>query len=319
MKVEEQATVPTTKTGILTQISDWGLENKYVTFAATLDYPKLKELVGAGKQAAIDAFNTAMGDAQNVTGTGVDNTDGSGQIKEDFSKLISEDGQLTEETKTKISTLFEAAVTGSVSAAVKKIEEEAQAEIQARVDEHNQALSEKVDQYLNYVVAEWAETNRLAIENGIRMKIAEEFLGDLKGLFEKHHITVPADKENAFDKLAEEVETLKRQLNTQIDESARLVGANKALKKQIAFAAVVEGMSDRQKEKFKTLSESTEYTNDDEYIAKLNIIKEGFITEAAAGADKPENLNESAGSDATATKPVVSKNKYVAALSANRR
>ena len=64
------------------------------------------------------------------------------------------------------------------------------------VEDQKQELTEKVDSYLNYVVEEWMSENKLAIENGIRTDIAENFIGKLKGLFLESYIEVPQNKVN---------------------------------------------------------------------------------------------------------------------------
>ena len=70
-------------------------------------------------------------------------------------------------------------------------------------------MSTKVDEYLNYVIENWMEENKLAVETGMRLQIAESFIDDLKGLFENHFIQVPDSKVNLLDDLFEKNEETK--------------------------------------------------------------------------------------------------------------
>ena len=69
-------------------------------------------------------------------------------------------------------------------------------------------LVEKVDSYLNYVVENWMEENKVAIHNGLRTEIAEDFITGLKALFEEHYIDVPEEKYNVLDDLTAQKEDL---------------------------------------------------------------------------------------------------------------
>jgi hypothetical protein len=44
-------------------------------------------------------------------------------------------------------------------------------------------LVEKVDDYLEYVVEEWMTENAVAVEQGVKTQIAENFISGLKNLF----------------------------------------------------------------------------------------------------------------------------------------
>ena len=67
-------------------------------------------------------------------------------------------------------------------------------EIAEEMETFKTELAEKVDGYLDYVVAEWMKENELAIERGLKGEIAEDFITGLKALFEEHYIDVPDEK-----------------------------------------------------------------------------------------------------------------------------
>jgi len=115
-------------------------------------------------------------------------------VKEDIEALV-EGEELSEEFKTKASTIFEAAVHQKVmEIATEKIddlEKEYQTNLQEEIVSFRGELTEKVDGYLNYVVEEWMKENELALDSSLKSELTEEFIGGLKNLFTEHYIEVP--------------------------------------------------------------------------------------------------------------------------------
>lgn len=290
--------VPTTKTGILSQLSDWGFSNEFVTRAGKLEYSELKDLIGKStKETAASVFKDALGDAKNVTGVEQMNKDGSG-LKEHIDAIFS-GADLTEDFKTKATTVFEAAVNAAVTTAVKKIEEEAQTEIAARVAAIEEQLVDQVDKYMTYAAEQWLEENKLAVETGLKLELVEGFMVGLKQLFEAHHIDIPDDKINVVEELGEKVKELEESLKAQVDKNIALVTEANGLKKASVFAAVSEGLALSESEKLKTLVEKVEFESEEDYKAKITTIKESYFKKEATSlteekkpaAEKKEVVN----------------------------
>ena len=55
--------------------------------------------------------------------------------------------------------------------------------------------------------------NQIAIQNGLRNEIAENFMNKLKDVFTESYIEVPESKVDLVDELAESVEELETKLN----------------------------------------------------------------------------------------------------------
>ena len=100
-----------------------------------------------------------------------------------------------------------------------------QEELEEKVSDVVENLSGKVDEYLNYVVENWMEENKLAVENGMRLQIAESFIDNLKDLFENHYITIPDSKVNILDEMFEKSEDYKKQLDEALEVNSELYGA----------------------------------------------------------------------------------------------
>jgi len=213
------------------------------------------------------------------------------KMREDIDALFADDSTISEDFKSKVSTIFEARVQDRVT----QIEEEIEAKYAGMLEEAlasvQTELTEKVDDYLNYVVDHWLEDNQIAIESGLRAEITEEFISGLRNLFAEHYIDVPSEKIDLVDELAGKVEELESKLNEEIE---RAVDLNKQLiesRKIEITHQVCEGLTATQVEKIKSLAESVEFSTEDEYKEKLETIRENYFPSGVKKADA-EQLHE---------------------------
>lgn len=191
------------------------------------------------------------------------------------------DGEtLTEEFMNKTKTIFEAAVNERVNAVKEQILSEAANVIQEEVEKSVNELAERLDDYLGYVVEEWMKENELAVENGIRTEIAENFMSGLKELFESHYIEVPEEKYDVVDGLFTENEELEANLNEQIQKNIELEKELLAYQAGQIFSKVADGLSDVEVEKFASLAEGVEFESLEQYAEKLNVLKESYFKSA---------------------------------------
>ena len=111
-------------------------------------------------------------------------------IDTDVDAIFSGEG-LSEEFKSNAKAIFEAAVLAKVDERAQALEEEYAQKLEEEIASINENVISKVDEYLEYVVSEWVEENKLAIDSGIRSEIAEDFMQGLKNLFQEHYIDIP--------------------------------------------------------------------------------------------------------------------------------
>ena len=202
-------------------------------------------------------------------------------VKEDIEALVQGE-ELSEEFKTKASTIFEAAVHQKVmEVATEKIgdlEKEYQSNLQEEIVSFRDELTEKVDGYLNYVVEEWMRENDLALEGSLRSEITEEFIGGLKNLFTEHYIEVPDEKVDIVEGLYDKVEELEEKLNSQIEENVKTKDELNEYRKNKILDEVCEDLADTQTEKMKSLVEGVTYEEDvDGFENKIKTIKESYF------------------------------------------
>ena len=192
--------------------------------------------------------------------------------------------EFSDEFRAKATTIFESAVEKRVDDIVKvellvQQEEMVQEALEAFLDQEEE-LTAKFDSYLDYIVEEWMEENKLAVENGIQTEITETFLAGLKELFQTSYVEVPDEKVDVLSELTEKVSKLQDELDKQIQSNIELKEENDEHIKDDIFLTVSDDMVDTDAEKFKTLTESVVYSGDiEEYTAKLETIKESYFNE----------------------------------------
>lgn len=185
--------------------------------------------------------------------------------------------ELSEDFKTKAATIFEAAVIARASEVIAEAEAELSEQFDIVVDQIKEELSTKVDDYLNYIVQEWAKDNELAIVSGLRAEIAEDFINGLRNLFAEHYIDIPEEKVDVIEELTARVESLEESLNDQILHSIDLTKELNEHKKYEAIYAACDGLTQTQVERLKSLAESVEFTTEDEFNSKMETIKESYL------------------------------------------
>lgn len=228
-------------------------------------------------------------------------------IKEDVDALFADDSTISEEFKAKVSTIFEARVTDRVMQIQENIEAEYAQMLSEAVETIKEELTQKVDDYLSYVVEQWMADNQIAIESGLRAEITEDFISGLRNLFAEHYIDVPADKVDLVDELASKVEELEDKLNEEIERGIDLRKALVESRKVEIAREVCEGLTDTQAEKVKSLAESVEFSTEEEYKEKLETIRENYFPSGVKKADV-EQLHEKveeAGDQKVITDPFV--------------
>lgn len=221
--------------------------------------------------------------------------------------------ELSEEFKTKATSIFEAAVIARVNAEMEKVTSTLEETFQQQAEEFKTTLVEKVDGYLSYVVEQWMEENQLAVESGLRTEIAEDFISGLKVLFQEHYIEVPEEKYDLIGDIQTKSEDLESKLNESIEQNITLRNELSAIKKAKIFEERTKDLAATEVEKLSKLVEGIEFENEELYCEKLEVIKENYFPKTAPKS--PEKvLIEQSGVNQTAFENY-SMDKYVQALS----
>ena len=232
-------------------------------------------------------------------------------LSEDINALFADDSTISEEFKTKAATIFEARVLDRVTQIEEEIETRYAGMLEEAVESIKSDLTEKVDDYLSYVVEQWMAENQIAIESGLRSELTEEFIAGLRNLFAEHYIDVPSEKVDLVDELATKVEELESKLDEEIERGMSYAKALVESRKNEITREICEGLTTTQIEKIKSLAESVEFSTEDEYTTKIETIRENYFPSGAKKATE-EQLHEQV-EDATEQKPVIT-DQFVAAV-----
>ena len=212
-------------------------------------------------------------------------------FKSDIEALFADDSTISEDFKSKATTIFEARVHDRIQQIQEQMENEYAGMLEEAVEEIKSDLTAKVDDYLSYVVEQWLEQNEIAIESGLRSELTEEFISGLRNLFAEHYIDVPSEKVDLVDELASKVEELESKLDEEIERSVELKKSLVESRKVEVTHAVCEGLTNTQVEKIKSLAESVEFSTEEEYQEKLETIRENYFPSGVKKAAQ-EQLHE---------------------------
>ena len=199
-------------------------------------------------------------------------------IKDDVKALFGNE-DLSEEFKDKAATVFEAAVVTKINEHIDIYNTAVQSSFVDDVKTIKEDMANKLDSYMDYVVEQWADDNKLAIENGLKSELVEDFMKGLKGLFEEHYIDIPEEKVDVVEELAAKNEELQTQLNAELEKNIEIKKDLDENSREKMVSSVSEGLTETQKDKFKTLAEGIDFSDKETYQKKLETIKESYFVE----------------------------------------
>jgi hypothetical protein len=205
---------------------------------------------------------------------------------EELAALVESEATLSDEFKAKTAVIFEAALKSKLSEEVERIEATYEEKLAEETAAQKGELVEKVDSYLNYVVEQWMEENKVAIQTGLRAEIAENFMEGLKNLFTESYIDVPESKIDLVDDLADQVEELEEALNKTTADAISLSEEVEGLKRAAIVAEAASELADTQKEKFYSLVEGVDFDDAEQFASKVATIKESFFAQATVETEE---------------------------------
>ena len=238
-------------------------------------------------------------------------------VKEDVDALMTGE-DLSEEFKTKAATVFEAAIKSKLRSEIDRIHEEVSSEKETEIETFKVDITEKVDTYLNYVVEEWTKENELAIERGLKGEIAEDFISGLKQLFEDHYIDVPDEKYDVLEAQSEKIAELEEKLNESIQKNVEMTEDNSLLVREQVFTEVSEDLAQTEIEKFKSLVEDVDFTDEGSFREKLSTLKESYFPKVKP-ATRARAIDDEDGGTAQDIDTTDSMRKYMSAISRDQK
>lgn len=243
-----------------------------------------KEMSKMNKDKLTASYNKVM----NNESTEAD--DAEGIFEEDLTALVDSEATLSEGFKDKAEIIFEAALKSKLGEHVERLEESYAEELAEETTRIHNDLVEKVDGYLNYVVENWMEENKLAIETGLRTEISESFMKSLHGVFTEHYIDVPEGKVDLVDELSTAKDNLEEQVNATIADNVALKEQVEKLNRAVIVNEASAGLSEAQADKLKSLVSDIDADDADAFAAKVESVKESYFKAKVTSNDATEEV-----------------------------
>ena len=216
-------------------------------------------------------------------------------FSEDLDAVIAEEVTLSDGFRGKAGAIFEAVLTSKLAQEMDRLETEYAQNLEEEVSDVKNELVEKVDSYLNYVVSNWMETNEVAVTEGLRTEIAEDFMTSLQSVFKEHYIDVPEGKVDLVDELSASVAELEETLNKTTEDNIKLHESVQTLERAEVVREQSSGLADTEAEKLGTLVEDIEFDNKDNFEMKVKVVKESYFTKSLS--ESTDELSSVAGTD----------------------
>ena len=206
---------------------------------------------------------------------------------EDLENIIKEEATLSDGFRGKAQAIFEAVLTSKLSQEIERLESEYAQNLEEEVTDIQSSLVEKVDSYLNYVVENWMKENEVAVQQGLRTEIAEDFMTSLQSVFKEHYIEVPEGKVDLVDELNEQVNELEETLNKTTEDNIELHSKVQDFEKQEVVREASSGLAETEAEKLASLVEDIEFDNKESFEMKVKTVKESYFKQ-----DSEESVDE---------------------------
>ena len=234
--------------------------------------------------------------------------------EDDLDIIVANEATLSDGFREKAGAIFEAAYTSKVGAEIDRLESEYAQNLETEVTDVQSEIVEKVDSYLNYVVENWMKENEVAVQQGLRTEIAEEFMTSLQSVFKEHYIEVPEGKADLIDDLADQVSELEEQLNKSTEDNIRLNDKAQSYERVEIVRRQSSGLADTEAEKLAGLVEDIDFEDEETFEMKVKTVKESYFkTEPEQATDESDAL---VGNDTATEVPVTdTMNAYTQAIS----
>jgi len=141
----------------------------------------------------------------------------------------------------------------------------------------NEEVLPSVDKYLSYATQEFMKENKLAVESGIKVELAEQFLGGLTGLAEQFNVKVPEGRDDYITEMEAKMDKLQARFDSVLEEKAQVEQDLKEHKmSQIVDSKVVD-LTESQKEKFFRVAAKVTFQDETQYAQAIDGLYESYF------------------------------------------
>ena len=206
-----------------------------------------------------------------------------------ISSIFNEDHDLSEDFKSKVTTIFKNAIILESNKKIKEVVsdinekysnsvENVLEQFEDRFDSYKslyeEEITEKLDGWTQHILEDWHETNKVNIEENFRDTICRKIVEDIRDVYTTSDVSIPEGSEDLVEALTETVGEFEEKVNTLTEESIRLKRENTKLRRNSIVENLSEGLSDIQSEKFSMLVENI---SDDEFESRAKEIRTAYF------------------------------------------
>jgi hypothetical protein len=134
--------------------------------------------------------------------------------------------------------------------------------------------------------------NEVALTNAVQVEVAESFMSGIKDLFAENYIDVDDDKIDVIDELTQQNTDLEVKLDEAIQKSIDESKAREGLEAFKILTRASDGLSMNQKEKLAQLAEGIDYEDTEDYLKKIDMLKEHYFNAKPASSDESLDSEE---------------------------
>lgn len=197
------------------------------------------------------------------------------------------------EQKEKMETVLEAAVSAILAEEREVIQEQIETKATELVEAKANELEEVVGKYLDYAVGEWKTENKIALETGMKVELAESFLSGFMNVLSEHNVSIPEGQEDIVAAHESKIAELEEKLNESASQVIELTSTVRENEKASIVSQVSEGLTDTQTEKLNKLVEGFEFTSAEVYADKVKTVRESYFSGGAKEENEtPKQLKE---------------------------
>lgn len=205
--------------------------------------------------------------------------------------------EITEEFKSKVETLFEAAVNEKVDALVaekvKAIEETFDRKLEEAKETFITEKSEILESFIDAAVSEWANENSQVLDDIMKVQIAESFLDGLRNLFVEHNVQIPdTNTVSIIESLQTEIVRLQEENEKLAEQGETVAEALESFLKADIVSEATINLSDIQADRVSKICEAFEFNSKEDFAKKVSYVVEGITGVAGVTPPIPDQVPE---------------------------
>lgn len=207
----------------------------------------------------------------------------------DLLKDLFEGNDFSQEFKDKVSAIFETAIEEKTAQIEEELEQKYTdiseeyaeyviSETEEKAEQYiEQEVMPMVEKYLDYSVKEFMNENRIAIESGTKVQLAEQFLTGLTGVAESFNVEVPKGKDDYISEVEERLDTMQKRFDALLDEKTELEQEITETKMADIVDDKVVDLTESQKEKFFKVAAKVKFQDEAQYKASIDELFESYF------------------------------------------